>query len=70
VPASSPTSLRLGSRTIYYGWIIVAALSISETITWGIVYYAFPVFLRPTETDPQRGAASARPVGHATPVPP
>ena len=47
MPASSPTSLRPASRTIYYGWIIVAALSISETITWGIVYYASPVFLRP-----------------------
>ena len=29
----------------------MAALSISETITWGIVYYAFPVFLRPMEHD-------------------
>jgi MFS family permease len=48
VPAPS---VRLGSRQIYYGWIIVAVLSATETITWGIVYYGFPVFLRPMEQD-------------------
>ncbi|HXD96503.1 MAG TPA: MFS transporter [Candidatus Acidoferrum sp.] len=49
-PASAP-SLRLGSRDIYYGWVIVAAVSITETVTWGIIYYGFPVFLRPMEQD-------------------
>jgi hypothetical protein len=49
-PAPSP-SLRLGSREIYYGWVIVRALSITETVTWGIIYYGFPVFLRPMEED-------------------
>lgn len=44
-------SVRLGTRQIYYGWVIVAALSITETVTWGIVYYGFPVFLRPMEQD-------------------
>ena len=34
-----------------YGWVIVATLSITETVTWGIVYYGFPVFLRPMEQD-------------------
>jgi MFS family permease len=34
---------------IYYGWFVVAALCITETVTWGIVYYGFPVFLRPME---------------------
>ena len=34
-----------------YGWVIVAALSVTETVTWGIVYYGFPVFLRPMEHD-------------------
>jgi MFS family permease len=43
--------VRLGSRTIEYGWIIVAAVSITETVTWGIIYYGFPVFLRPMERD-------------------
>src|SRR5262249_59388591 len=40
-----------GSRQIPYGWVIVAALSVTETVTWGIVYYGFPVFLRPMEQD-------------------
>ncbi len=36
---------------IDYGWVIVTAVSITETVTWGIVYYGFPVFLRPMEQD-------------------
>jgi MFS family permease len=28
---------------------VVATLCITETVTWGIVYYGFPVFLRPME---------------------
>jgi len=35
----------------HYGWIIVAALSVTETISWGILYYGFPVFLRAMEAD-------------------
>ena len=35
----------------HYGWVIVATLSVTETVTWGIVYYGFPVFLRPMEQD-------------------
>jgi hypothetical protein len=34
-----------------YGWVIVMTLSVTETVTWGIVYYGFPVFLRPMEQD-------------------
>ncbi len=34
---------------IYYGWLVVAALCVTETVTWGIVYYGYPVFLRPME---------------------
>src|SRR5437773_10178232 len=50
-PRRSDADVRLGSRSIYYGWVIVAALSVTETVTWGIVYYGFPVFLRPMERD-------------------
>jgi MFS family permease len=49
--ASAPAPVRLGARAIPYGWVIVAALSVTETVTWGIVYYGFPVFLRPMEQD-------------------
>lgn len=35
----------------YYGWYIAAALAITETISWGIIYYAFSVFLTPMEAE-------------------
>lgn len=38
-------------RHTYYGWYIVAALAITETISWGIIYYSFSVFLSPMETE-------------------
>jgi MFS family permease len=41
--------MRPGS--IYYGWYVVAALCVTETVTWGIIYYGYPVFLRPMERD-------------------
>ena len=36
-------------RSRYYGWTIVWTLAVTETISWGILYYAFAVFLEPTE---------------------
>jgi MFS family permease len=36
---------------IYYGWILVATLGITETISWGILYYAFTVYLGPMEAE-------------------
>lgn len=35
----------------YYGWRIAIALAITETISWGILYYAFSVFLTPMEQE-------------------
>jgi MFS family permease len=32
-------------RTSGYGWTIVAVLAVTETISWGVLYYAFAVFL-------------------------
>ncbi|MBE2320896.1 MFS transporter [Solirubrobacter sp. CPCC 204708] len=32
-------------------WAIVAALSITETVSWGILYYAFAAFLVPMQQD-------------------
>lgn len=31
------------------GWAIVAALSVTETTSWGVLYYGFPLFLKPME---------------------
>lgn len=43
-------SERLGRRT-YYGWVIVATLALTETVSWGVIYYAFSVFLVPMRTE-------------------
>jgi MFS family permease len=32
-------------------WAIVGALSVTETVSWGILYYAFAVFLVPMQRD-------------------
>jgi len=32
-------------------WAIVAALSVTETVSWGIIYYAFAVFLIPMQRE-------------------
>jgi MFS family permease len=36
----------LGGR-IYYGWVLVLALAITETTSFGVLYYSFTVFLAP-----------------------
>jgi MFS family permease len=42
---------RRGGRTFYYGWVIAATLAVTETASWGILYYAFAVFLAPMQRD-------------------
>lgn len=39
------------SPKLYYGWIIAGTLAITETVSYGIVYYAFTVFITPMEAD-------------------
>jgi MFS family permease len=36
---------------IYYGWIIVAALALTEVTSWGILYYALSAFLLAMEQE-------------------
>jgi len=38
-------------KRLEYGWIVVATLCVTETVSWGIVYYGFPVFLQAMERD-------------------
>jgi MFS family permease len=45
--AAAPRRRSLGTRA----WGIVAALSVTETVSWGILYYAFAVFLIPMERE-------------------
>jgi MFS family permease len=39
------------SRKGYYGWRIVTALAVTETVSWGVLYYAFSVFITPMEAE-------------------
>lgn len=36
---------------IYYGWVILGTLAVTEITSWGILYYTFPVFLGPMSRD-------------------
>jgi MFS family permease len=36
---------------IYYGWVLAVMLGITQTITWGIVYYGFSSFLPAQEAE-------------------
>src|SRR5512143_1852229 len=38
-------------RPFFHGWAILAALSLTETVSWGIVYYGFAVFLPSIEKE-------------------
>jgi MFS family permease len=35
----------------YYGWVITGTLAITETVSWGILYYAFSALLTPMRDD-------------------
>ena len=32
---------------VYYGWIVLGAVSVTELVSWGILYYTFAVFVTP-----------------------
>ena len=36
---------------MYYGWRIAGALALTETVSWGILYYAFAVVLLPMQEE-------------------
>jgi sugar phosphate permease len=42
---------RPGERRRFYGWRIVGALAVTETVSWGILYYAFAVFQVPMRAE-------------------
>ena len=35
----------------FYGWRIAWALGVTQTISYGVLYYAFSVFIAPMETE-------------------
>lgn len=42
---------RLRASLSYYGWRIAGTLAFTETVSWGILYYAFAVFLVPMQEE-------------------
>ena len=38
-------------RRVYYGWVLVLTLALTETTSWGVLYYAFTVFLAPMQQE-------------------
>src|SRR5439155_26619820 len=38
-------------RGTYYGWPLLVALAVAETTSWGVLYYAFTVFLKPMQAE-------------------
>ena len=38
-------------RRVFHGWRIVGVLAVTETVSWGILYYAFAVFQVPMAAD-------------------
>lgn len=43
---------RLGKRQpVYYGWYIALVLAITETVSFGVLYYSFSVFITPMEAE-------------------
>ena len=59
-PARS-TRFRLFGRPVYYGWILIYAISVAQLVSWGISYYAFTVLLLPMQLD--MGWSSAQATG-------
>jgi MFS family permease len=45
-----PATLRR-PRGLYYGWVMLLTLAFTETTSWGVLYYAFAVFLAPMQAE-------------------
>ena len=43
--------MRWRGRELYYGWLMVVVLGVTETTSWGIVYYAYSVLVVPMQTE-------------------
>ncbi len=38
-------------KPFYYGWTIALVLAVTETVSYGVLFYAFPVFIAPMEAE-------------------
>ncbi len=50
-PAAPAVSPPLARPRLYYGWVLVGALAVTEMVSYGVLQYAFPVFLAPMEAE-------------------
>lgn len=41
----------MSQGSVYYGWVLVETLSLTEMTSWGVLYYAFSVFLVPMQAE-------------------
>lgn len=57
VPAPAVVGADTSARS-FHGWRIVAVLAVTETISWGVLYYAYAVFQVPIGA--QLGLSSAQ----------
>jgi hypothetical protein len=39
------------ARRFYYGLAITGTLALTETVSWGVLYYAFGIFLVPMQEE-------------------
>lgn len=46
-----PVWLRPLAGRVYYGWIVLGAVSMTELVSWGILYYTFAVFFTPMQAE-------------------
>lgn len=55
-----PAAVATGTYDVrrFYGWRIVGVLAVTETVSWGILYYAFSVFMKPMQRDLGLSAAT------------
>jgi hypothetical protein len=38
-------------QRLHYGWVMLGAVSITEVVSWGILYSAFSVFVAPMQAE-------------------
>lgn len=42
---------RTGRRRVSYGWVLIGSLGVTELVSWGVLIYAFSVFLVPMRAE-------------------
>jgi hypothetical protein len=50
IPAQPRASVSAPHR-LYYGWVMVVSLGSAQVTSWGVLYYAFSVFLDPMQRE-------------------